>query len=448
MKKIHNFLMRNKKIIIFNLIIMTCYVFITCIPDYFGIDDITANRYIFNKDSSFYESIKSILYHYTHWNSRIGELVYYVIGMFPKWICLTIAAFLFITFLNLIFFFIYGIKTKKFIQSKKYYSSMLLNYCITLLLYPAFSETMMWMSGLYSHLLGIIIILLLALPFRFLLDDYNIFEKRKKLKYIYFVCCILAGYTVENLIPWILMYELMIIIYLFIKKKKKYNWCIYSILIIFFSSISFFMLPSTRYRISYFEEIVNKPINKKNLIKRITQLYSPILLIVLILLGKYISKKDKFEKNFKIIIIQFILSLTCIIVMFFNRYFAIRSTILPYFFLLTIITYLYNCYNISNKKLIFRNIFLSIISISATLFLMYFYIDFNKFNKYRKDYILNQNYENKIYCPLYKYRVKYIFIQNLTSWEYLFCDKSYLIYLNENNKNKKVIYNTIVIKDK
>lgn len=113
MKKIKTFLSKYKYFILINLIIFISFILIVSSVDLFGIDDIKANTYIYNPDFTFVEIINHIFQRISLWNARIVEILYFIIGALPRFVYFILDSIVLLIFLNLIYFYIYGTKTKK-----------------------------------------------------------------------------------------------------------------------------------------------------------------------------------------------------------------------------------------------------------------------------------------------------------------------------------------------
>ena len=75
--------------------------------------------------------------------------------------------------------------------------------------------------------------------------------------------------------------------------------------------------------------------------------------------------------------------------------------------------------------------------IASTCNLIIFYKDFDSFNEYRYNYIMEQKDYDEIHCPMFpNNNSKEFFTKRLTSYESLYCDNTYIEYLT--NKNKKI----------
>ena len=433
------FLSKYKFIIIINLIIFITYVLISSTPNLFGIDDLRANTRIFFPDLTIWETIKWISGRFLYWNSRLGELIYFIVGCFPRWVYFLIDGILMISFLNLVYVFTFGVKSKKFFLTKNYYISILINYLITLYLFPGFSETMIWMAGVFNHLFSVVICLIACIPFRLLMDDYDFFENRsKKIRIFYYILCGLAAFTVENVVPWLLAYMFIIII-ANLKKEFKRKWTIIALIIVFVSFLCFVLLNSTKNRVDYF---ISTDWAKKSIIDMADTIltYFQYLFYVffsLIFVNIFVRKKN--YKQYKFLMSQLFFSLISLLVIYLSPYFVFRTTLLFYFFMLTVITFLTN-------NIIFNDKYISIVVVLTLLYftflttynLIIFYKDFNDFNKKRYEYIMERKTFDTLSCPMYDNKKKYFFFQRLVTYETLYCDSSYVYYITGRDDNPEV----------
>lgn len=435
------FLRKYKYTIIISIFIFLSYILINNTNNIFGIDEIYANSYIYNPSFTIKESIYQIMYRFFYWNMRLGELIYFILGRFPKIVCTISNGITILLFFNLIFLYTYGRKSNEYFNTQKYYKSILISYIISLTLFPAFSEVFIWNAGVYNHIFSINLTLIAALPFRLLLDNYNIFDNHKKLKYIYLLISFLAGFSVENAIAWMLCFNVIILIYKKInikdiKKSLKSN----SIFItnILLTCIGFLiMCIFSKIRVNFFENLNFVNESKELFFLKIPYIYIYIIALILILLIINVIKKKIYLKKLKaeekILLFQALSSLiSLIIILITPAYFAYRVTTLFYAFQLMIIVYLIN--NLLNdKKIKYTYILDIIIIIFMTIRLVFFYNDFNEFNSVNDKYIRQQysNGKTTLYCAQYDNKYNYFFVKRLTSFDELFCDSTYYRYLLE-----------------
>lgn len=435
------FLKKYKYTIIISLFIFFTYIIISSVNNIFGIDEIYANTYIYNPNLTIEESIHHIIYRVTNWNMRLGELVYFILGCFPKFVCTISNGVTVLLFFNLIFIFTYGKKSKEYFNTSKYFKSLLISFIISLTIFPAFSEVLIWNAGVYNHIFSVNLTLIAALPFRLLLDNYDIFNERKKLKYVYILISFLAGFSVENVTAWMLVFNSIILIYKKFNKNKfidsmKYN-LIY-ILNILSTIIGFIiMYIFSKERVDFFGQFSFVADSKNDYFLRIPYLYRYVILLIIILLLINIIKKKIYIKNLKstekILLFQSLTSvISLIIILFTPAYFVYRVTTLFYSFQLMLIVYLMN--NLLNNKIIKKTyIFDIIIILFMTVRLVFFYNDFNEFNSLSDKNIREQysNGQTILDCVYYDNKYNYFFVERLTSFDALFCDNSYYMYLLE-----------------
>ena len=432
------FFKKYKYVILISFFIFLSYIIISSVNNIFGIDEIQANTYIYNPNLTLEESIRHIIYRVTDWNMRLGELIYFILGRFPKFVCTISNGITILLFFNLIFVFTYGAKSKEYFNTSKYYKSLLISFIVSLTIFPAFSEVMVWNAGIYNHIFSVNLSLIAALPFRLLLENYNLFDNHKKLKYLSF----LAGFSVENVTAWMLIFNIVILFKIINKNnikqsiKDNFMYIINIILTIIGFSIMYIF---SKIRVDFFSQLDFVNASKKSLFIKIPYLYIYVIVIILILLFINIVKKKicikKLKKIEKILLFQSFSSIISLIVIFITHaYFAYRVTTLFYIFQLILIIYLVN--NLLENKIIKYTYILDIgIIIFMTLRLVFFYNDFNEFNLIRDKYIKDQ-YSNGtvvLSCVNYDNKYNYFFVERLTSFDALFCDNAYYSYILEDD---------------
>ena len=446
-------LKKYKYLILTNLYIYLSYVFIPTIPKSFGIDDIRANQYIYCPNCSIKDNISNIYHRVIDWNSRIGELIYFIIGCFPKWIYYILNGFQYLLFANLVYIFLYGKNSKKYLFTKKYIIIILLSFLFTITLFPGFSEVFIWMAGTFNHLFNFNVILLCALPFRLLLDDINIFKSNKKRIILYIFISFIAGFTIENVVPCLLMYELSIICYKEYKRNKKIN--LKRFILENKLSITYMFLTLTGYiillilaikRINLFNDTGITVSSKNNVFVTTILNYKYLLLTTFIIILTTIKKTKKSIKELIIELelptFQIILAIISVAILkYSSAYYTIRATFYLFFsitiFDLSLINILIKNKNQEKRTIIISSILILIFSIITMLY----YVDFNTFNKYRKESVIKQYKENKkvIKCPLYDNKYKYIFSNHLARYEEMYCDPTYIKYILNTKEDIKVI---------
>lgn len=430
-----SFLKKYKYQLLFNLIITILFLIISSTPAPFGIDDTYANTYIFHPEFTFQEKINVIIDRITNWNFRIGEFIYFVVGSLPRWIYFVILGITFSIFLNLVYVYCFGIKFKDIFNSKLYYLLHTISFLITITIYSAFSDTMVWMGGFFNHTFDANIVLITGLPYRFLLDKINIFENRKKLLIPFFAFSIMSGFSTENQVPWLLAYAGLITLYMY-KNKSLKKWMIAGLITTFISFALLLLSSSTLTRINFFNssEIQNSwaSYSKQNMFYNILVNYKYIFAIVSILLFIYAKEKSNSKSNIIINLLQLAVSSVSIIVMVFSPYYTNRCTIIFYFFILVLIN------NIIYSFSFIKKYYLPILSISIVTALIFvvidysIYKDYDTFNKNRIDYILSQD-SDEIDVPNYTGFANYPFRLHLLNYDYQFFDKQYLELLLKRN---------------
>ena len=439
------FIKKHKFIIIVNLLVLISFIIIESTPGFFGIDDAYANSYITSPNDTFMKNYYDIFWRATCWNMRFGEVIYFILGCFPRYIHLFIGGLQSIIFFNLVYLYAYGSKAKEYLYTSKYIITIITSYLLTLTVLPIFSETFIWQSGNFNHLFGLNVILIIALYFRLQQDNIDIFKKHKKLIIPYLILSFFAGFNLENVVPCILIYELLTIIQKYIKDKKKVKEYLkkykVSIISIILTSIGFLiMFLHSSNRITFYDQPDWVSSTKVHMIRNIILSYNYFLIILVILLVIIIIKR-RFKIHDLIIEIKKILTmvlfsiLSLIVIYISIAYYTTRSTLFLYFALLSLLTYILN--ELLNKKLKAAYIIaISIIIVVIVIRTVIFYKDFDKFNELRKNYILEQynNSSKTIICPMYDNKVYNLYPNRLTNYELYYCDVTYIKYLvNDEN---------------
>lgn len=429
-------LKKYKYILLTNIYTYFLFFSVQMVTKTFGIDDIYANRYIYCKSCTIIDNIHSTFDRMKFWNCRIGELIYFIVGWFPRWVYYILSSFNCIIFLNLVYIFIYGKNSKKYFFTKKYILTILFSFLITITLFPGYSEVFVWMGGNFNHLFDFNIILLCALPFRLLYDNIDIL-KNKKRKIIHFIISIITGFTIEHTIPTLLIYESSILIY----KKEKSIKGIISIILTSVSFISFILLSV--YRINFFKKLDHMTPSKLLILLKVFYTYRYLIFITFILL--LILTKGKNLKEFiissKLYIFQFILSIISLLIIKYSMaFYSVRVSFPFYYALLSFNIYILNLL-IKNEKVEKGLIIIcTILIFSFSIFNQIFYKDFNSFNKLRKENIIKQHNEGKkiITCPLYDNKYNYIFYKHLAGYEGVYCDKKHIEYITKDEDLKEI----------
>ena len=447
MNRLMRKLKKYQNIIVINLIIFVSYIRIVSVPGLMGIDDVLANSYIFSPNNTIMDNIHNIIIRLVYWNPRIGEMMYFIVGCFPRWVFYLFYGIRVVLFFNLVYIYTYGKKSRDYLFSDKYIISILTSAVITLTLCPAYDEVFIWMAGTYNHLYDLIVILLVLLPFRLLLDDVNIFPKKKITKTIYLIVSFISGFTLEHIVPIQLLAEGLIIFFKNFRDKsslkdkiRKNTLQISSMLLTSIAYIIFIL--SAKIRIDYFREANYLNETKYNLATRIITDYKYIIIpiLVLLLIRKYTLKK--IIKNVKFQMLSIILSILSMIILYFApSYYELRTTFTLYFSLLTLLIYLIN--ELFEKKFSRIFIYLNIIILGISIVgITVYFSGLNKFNVIREEQIIKVYKEyNVIVCPKYiNDKPRNFFTLRLSNLENMECDNSYIKYLINKEKENPSFY--------
>lgn len=168
-----------------------------------------------DKIASLNDIVNSQILHYNIWGGR--SVVHFILQLvlllnnqlFNNIINTTV----FIVFLNVVQFHVLGkIKYKT--------SIIIIIFCLTFLLQPAFGETVLWLTGSINYMWGTTIILCFLLPYRIY---RNANKKNNLLEFslsiIFLLFGIIAGWTNENT-----SISIICMIALFIYSYKKQGW--------------------------------------------------------------------------------------------------------------------------------------------------------------------------------------------------------------------------------
>lgn len=435
------FIYRYKYTIIISFFVFLSYVMINNTNNVFGIDEIYANINTYMPSLTIGQSVFLIFQRFFCWNMRLGELVYFTLGRFPKFVGTISNGLTVLLFFNLIFIFTYGKKSKEYFNTPKYYKSLLICYIVSLTLFPAFSEVFMWNAGVYNHIFGVNLSLIGALPFRLLLDDYNIFSKYKWLGKVYFVISFLSGFSVENVTAWMLVFNISIFLYKKINLKdikssiKKSSIFFINILLACVGTGIMFL--ASQIRVVFFDPLPFVNESKRLLLLRVPYLYFFVILLIFILIIINVFKKKLVIKKLKpiekILLFQALSSvISLLVIMVTSAYFVYRVTILFFTFQLAIIVYLINNL-LEDKSIKFSCVIDVIFIIFMSIRLVFFYNDLNDFHNINDKYIRDQYSSGSkvLSCAQYDNKYNYFFSKRLTSFDALFCDSPYYRYLLE-----------------
>lgn len=431
--KIINYIKKHKKIILTNLLIFLSYLTLISVIQLAGIDDLEANTYQYIPKLTLIETIKHIVNRAVNWNTRIGEILYFIVGAFPRWVFLILNSFMMVIYINLMYLYMIG--TKKEEHKNKYYFIVSCIYLFTLLFTPVFSEVFLWMGGSCNHLWGTIIILLAAYPFRLYIENKNVFNEKFNTKWkftLYLIYCFVAGTAMENVVPTVIFACFISILINLIENKKIDIKPIITLITMTIGFLFLIFASSTQTRINLFNKIYASGIPKPNMFSYFYENYKFLiitaiaLLTILIILKKIM--KQKLSKTLIINISITLISFISFLLMIFSPYFELRTVLIVSIFLIAFIVF---CLSelIENKMLLnVGSIIIMIFLIICIQYLIFIYKDFYEFNKYRELSYQNQikKYNTINYCLSYDnpYNVKDY--NRLFDIQKVYCDSTYL----------------------
>lgn len=438
-----DFLKKYKYVILINVFMFIAFLSVQIVIKLFGIDDYRANTYIFQPNNTFIDNIMNIV-HRTEWNNRIGEIVYFIFGCFPRWIYFLYNGLQFILFFNLVYFYVYGKKFKEYITTKKYPITLFTSFILTVTLFKGFGEVFIWMAGTFNHLFDLITLLLCAIPYRLMYDDVYIL-KGKKVIIPYFIISFFAGLTLEHTVPVIMLYEFSILLFKHIQKEKtlknfiKKNYI--NIIGMFLTGIGYLILIiGASVRINFFSTQSWTRINNFSgyLIKELYRMFKVLMVLIAINIIVNYNKIKEIIKDMRLHTFNIILGvLTLVIIRYTKSYYSGRVSFYIWFTLIVASSYLINKID-ENYKSKYLPILSSIVVIFLVILLRFVYTDFNEFNEIRIDYMRKQ-YKNgslDIICPYYDNKYNIPFSKGLVRHEDLICDQTYIqeIFKNEDIK--------------
>ena len=443
MKKVLKKIWQYKYLILTNLLIFLSYIIIACNTKLYGIDDTLAHTNNLN-GSVLVNLFNNTINRAQSWNARFGEMLTFTLGALPRYVFFIITGLGIIIFINLVYIYTYGKKALTLKLKWHYYISILISYVLLLTLFPAFSEVIIWMTGACNHLWGCIIALLAALPFRLSFEDKNLLKNHTKLELLFYILCFIASFNIENIVPWLIRYMGITLLYHIIKKTSK-RWMYISLAISIIGYSIFVFSKSTLTRIDFFKDMEWAIASKNTAVLRAIYHYRYIILLILFLgfivyLYRFFKdKKKEINNNDNNIICQAATAGISIIVLHLAPYYVVRATTLLFFFSLTVIIYFTNWileYIFKHKTFINLTITSCIIILSImTVRLHTFYNDYNKFNELRINDIQKQYNEgkNELICYHYDNKKNYMNIDRLNSLDHLICDITYVRYIVQND---------------
>ena len=143
---------------------------------------------------------RTIKYHYTYWNARLGEQLATLWLIFPKYYFNIFNSLITIYLIILIFF--YG--TGRLPEKGNILDTFILYIVFNLFLLgiPAAGELFFWVTGASNYLWGLVILLSFFIPYRLLILGADPFLNVPKPAFVLFALFgFLAGSTNENTVP-------------------------------------------------------------------------------------------------------------------------------------------------------------------------------------------------------------------------------------------------------
>lgn len=386
----------------FILVSLTLIFFLVqmCVP-YIGIDDFNA-QYINTSSNIFLRGIERGI----NWNMRIGEILFFTIGLFPKVIYNIMISLFFACFLILI-------KKYSNINYKNKISQYILYFFLIMFFMPAMIENMFKMSDACNHLVGTCFILTVLLPLIKYDNGTNVIDS--KIKYnLLIILSFFAGMSSENNSIFILIFLVYIILKNLFKFKKIERWHLF----MFISTLAGYSLlifcGSTMTRIEYFNSLSDIQKSSISSIFWIFYEYNQcyvilfIILFILYLIIAFIKYRGKFkiDRKIKYNLFLLILSTTTLLMFLFAPYFSNKGALFIQFILIINIVDLVNivCCDINKIILIIVSIILLLLSLISTYGIAKYFYDYKVFDRNRNISILEQSSEMKdtITFPLYK----------------------------------------------
>lgn len=414
MHKLKKVIITNKWQLLTNLLLFSLFLIITCIAKNYGVDYYNANSYLFdNGINSFNDLINAINTSISSWNFNIGQIILYLLGTLPPVIFKLLNAINFITYLNLIPFYIYGSEFKNIYKTRKYIICLFGNMVVTLLFCPIFNLNFIQMSQACNYTWGLVLLLLYFIPFRFLIDGIDIFGK-KKIAYVYPLLALLVFFNQINVVPIFLL--LMIIATIYYKLKDKKASICWPVLTIIFATVPCFLIFTS-------DALHNQKITYqndawaigtiKNMLPKVWNYYSAFIYPAFILSYIYLfqNREKKLPSRFYKVLFLLASGLLSILIIYLLPSFKLYTTIFMYFALSSFITYI--LFEIWKFK--FNNIILALAtlaSIFSAAYCIILYNDYDKFNKLRYANIQNQLESNitdekiEISCSAYDNKIK------------------------------------------
>lgn len=378
------------KFIITNLIIIISYILILSVFGLHGHDDEYAYTYYFNPNITFLGKIYQIYDRGVHWNFRVGEILYFIFGSFPLWVSYIFHVIILITFINLIVY--YALGYEKYKNKDNVNVLLMITYIVFMIINPIIAEVFFWSGGIFNHLLSATIILLVAVPYRNLIDGKQVFNKFNKKYLLYLLLCMIAGFQVESTVATLIVAMFVVNLISFIKNKKIDLLRFIPLIIVSLSFFIFLLLSKNRIIAQSMQQFSSY--SKENLFSlfldnRILQIF----LLIIVLLLYLIIYKFKDLSEFKTRIYIFLVSFSSFVAMLFSPYYVDRGVFMLDVGVSILVVYL--LYMLISKIkikyiLVFIFSILFIIIIYITFVYRDLYIDYNNYCKSRNNYITNQ----------------------------------------------------------
>ncbi len=400
------------KFLIINLLIIVSYVLILSAFGLHGHDDEFAYTYYSNPTMSFIEKIKQIIGRGIHWNFRIGELLYFAFGAFPLWVSYIMHSIIMITFLNLVVY--YALGYDKYKKSNIKNILLVVAFLIFMLVNPIISEVFFWTGGIFNHLFSVVIILLVGIPFRNLMDNYDNLNCFNKKYFLYLIFCFLASFNVESTVATLIVGLFVINLVLLIKNKKIDILKLLPLVVLCIGFFAFLLL--SKYRVVAQSMESYSAYSKENMFSlfmanRLLEIIMLIAMTLLYFIVFRLSDANQYKKRLYILLVSF----SSFIAMMISPYYVDRGVlILDVCIVIYVIYILYKIIGKIKNKLVFIPIYilLGILVIFITYNYRQLFIDYNEFDKIRDSYIREQIEDGKefiYYTYDNKYNIKFIY---------------------------------------
>lgn len=382
-----------------------------------------------------------------NWNARVGEFIYFVLGPLPHIIHDILNTCFFLYFIWLIFKYAFDYEDIENKNYKNFWWIYLLIAALIFMFEPVLWEDFFWMADSCNHLWGLCILMTAFLPFRkFSLKSYEV--KGIKL-FFYSIACFIAGTVSENIVPFIIGLIVLIIFFKYKKEKKIYLWTCLSLGAFILGYLWLMLCSSTKVRYDFFANndwsLSTKIYSFSTFFYDYKFYFIITLILFIIFLIRYfiLKKKNKtlqLKKSFKYNTIFYLLSFVSFFVLLFSPYYVTRALLIITFSSFTINVYLIN--ELLNDKKIIYKILLSIICIFIyviySIHIKSIFIDYNKFDSMRDEFIRYQidNNNSNIIVPLYDRTINWRYFVTV---EYELCNNNIVRNKYSVDKNIEII---------